>query len=386
MGIQRFSRATDGVPGYAPYQVQMLNSTTNHHMCCGAIINAFFILTAAHCLIRPRTGSSKEYRNASEILIVAGKYQRNGSGFSLWIRHNSNLSWPFIPVSGYIAGVHPSNYKYFRVCQAPQPIISDVMCAVSKKTALCPGDSGSPVVCQDDSLPISSLPLGRQPSRDILCGIVSWGGPLVECMAHWNGSFHSEPWAQVFTKVSHFSDWVSRAIQGRKIKSHFLCKSELQYVYKFEKCDSYVDCDDGSDEMNCKIHLQHDGNKTGDANSTVTENPTTTQRIPTTTITGNNPTTTTPAPEDDPTRTTPITKNYLKTTTQITKNDPTTTTPITKNDPTTNTPITKNDPTTNTPVTEDDLATTTTNVARTTPAYEIIDLDDFDLTFSNWRD
>lgn len=47
-------------------------------MCCGAIINAFFILTAAHCLIRPRTGSSKEYRNASEILIVAGKYQRNG--------------------------------------------------------------------------------------------------------------------------------------------------------------------------------------------------------------------------------------------------------------------------------------------------------------------
>ncbi|OXA63779.1 Coagulation factor IX [Folsomia candida] len=75
----RIPRATDGVPGYAPYQVQMVYSSTNQPNCGGAIINAFFILTAAHCLTRPGSRYEVEdYRDPSEILVVAGKYTTSG--------------------------------------------------------------------------------------------------------------------------------------------------------------------------------------------------------------------------------------------------------------------------------------------------------------------
>ncbi|XP_035702944.1 transmembrane protease serine 9-like [Folsomia candida] len=416
----RIPRATDSIPGYAPYQVQMVYSSTNQPNCGATIINAFFILTAAHCLVR--RGSSKMYRHPSEIRIVAGKYKTSGYDETQQVRNILEIiAHPFydkryllndiallrvshplkfnryvqpIPmamdfrqftgqVSVYGFGItrtFPGDLSQFpetsRVstlqiistseCSRlhnPSLVTHHMMCAVSKKTALCPGDSGSPVVCQDDSIHISSLPLGRQPSRDILCGIVSWGGPLVECMAHWNGSFRSEPWAQVFTKVSHFSDWVSHAIQGRKIESHFLCKSNLQYVYKFEKCNSHVDCEDGSDEMDCEIQDEYEYEY-----ETVTEN---------------FPKTTTPPTENIPSTTTPITESLPTTTTPTTENMPTTTT---ENLPTTmTTPITEADPTTTTPTAENYPTTTTEKVTRATPMYQIIDLDDFDLSFANWK-
>ncbi|OXA63781.1 Coagulation factor IX [Folsomia candida] len=350
-------RATDSIPGYAPYQVQMVYSSTNQPNCGATIINAFFILTAAHCLVR--RGSSKMYRHPSEIRIVAGKYKTSGYDETQQVRNILEIiAHPFYDkryLLNDIALLRVSHPLKFNRYVQPIPMAMDFRQFT--------GDSGSPVVCQDDSIHISSLPLGRQPSRDILCGIVSWGGPLVECMAHWNGSFRSEPWAQVFTKVSHFSDWVSHAIQGRKIESHFLCKSNLQYVYKFEKCNSHVDCEDGSDEMDCEIQDEYEYEY-----ETVTEN---------------FPKTTTPPTENIPSTTTPITESLPTTTTPTTENMPTTTT---ENLPTTmTTPITEADPTTTTPTAENYPTTTTEKVTRATPMYQIIDLDDFDLSFANWK-
>ncbi|XP_035713104.1 chymotrypsinogen 2-like [Folsomia candida] len=309
----RVTRATNALPDYAPYLVTIRDADTQIHICVGSIINAFFVLTAAHCLVRlGRDGSEKRslyyVKKASELRIVAGRYNVQWGQDTEQLRGIANnfvpstfnrydlandiglvkVSHPFkfnayvkpIPMpfsnrqftgSVSIYGYGVSQHSPGDIYESPETsqrsdleIITNeectgllanrsskvarfMMCAYSEHSSVCSGDSGSPVVCRDEFQ--SNLPESFQISRDILCGVVSWGHD--KCIVNFSNKSTDTPAPSIFSRVSYFYGFIAKTIRKTETPSHFLCHN-LQYVYKSQVCDFYRDCDDGSDESGCR--------------------------------------------------------------------------------------------------------------------------------------
>ncbi|XP_031838673.1 chymotrypsin-2-like [Nomia melanderi] len=106
--------------GQFPYQVSLQTRSTSFHFCGGSILNADYVLTAAHCV---------ESKKVSEIKVVAGTTNldkpyltRNASSIYYHAKYNSSDSW--INDIALIK-VKPAFVKSSLVSWVPMPTYSD---------------------------------------------------------------------------------------------------------------------------------------------------------------------------------------------------------------------------------------------------------------------
>lgn len=100
--------------------------------------------------------------------------------------------------------------------------------------ATCGGDSGGPLVVANDD--------GDQ----VLAGVVSWGGDCSE--SHLPG---------IYARVSHAQAWIERTMIDDDDDDEWVCADDellcdVSWCIPWDwTCDGYADCDDETDEENC---------------------------------------------------------------------------------------------------------------------------------------
>jgi len=233
-GHGRIIGGEEAMEGEFPSLVQIKRVGT--HFCSGAILDAEWIVTAAHCA----TGRPADY------MIVAGAHDRNGTNgqtrqvfrvvshplydtaesadfehdialmqvlppfnWSDTVQPGKFASAGFTPesASGVIAGWgfttedgEPSDV----LMRAAVPLVSDqacnvayggdavtpnMICAGGNGVDFCTGDSGGPLLCSNGS------------TSDVVCGVMSWG---LGC--------GRQGFPGVYTETSFFADWLAEGI------------------------------------------------------------------------------------------------------------------------------------------------------------------------------
>jgi len=225
-----------------PWQIS-LRTTSNSHYCGGSIINANWIVTAAHCMdgdtpaqVRVVTGDHtrndasntvRQTHNAAQIVMHPDYDSRTFENDIALVRVQSTIAFNIDvqPVCGpeqtdnfqyrlsYCSGwgttssggsCCPQTLRYVSLnittnafCDAAytsDTISADMICASDNiggtERDSCQGDSGGPLVVKDANGQFS------------LAGVVSWG---IGCASSYPG---------VYSRVSHFHDWILQVINA----------------------------------------------------------------------------------------------------------------------------------------------------------------------------
>ncbi|XP_026574767.1 chymotrypsin-like protease CTRL-1 [Pseudonaja textilis] len=230
---ERIINGMDANRGSWPWQVS-LQTNSRFHICGGSLINENWVVTAAHCNVKPGVhfafvGLHNRLDNAAPVqwrsiikvitrpdwdsynlnndvalLKLSSPVQLNAyiSPVRLasptevlpqgskcvttgWGRNNLNSQQSAVILQQVVLPLVPVD-----VCQQklPKPITSSMLCAGGAGATSCHGDSGGPLVCQKGS-------------SWTLVGIVSWGSP--NCNV-WTPA--------VYARVSKFRNWIDQTV------------------------------------------------------------------------------------------------------------------------------------------------------------------------------
>ncbi|XP_014224565.1 serine protease nudel-like [Trichogramma pretiosum] len=278
----------DSYPRAWPFIVAMSKNGRFH--CGGAILSAYWILTAAHCLYRyegnyyeieagmlrlSSFAPSRQTRRLDGIILHEAYdpiFLRNDIAlgllnepllFNSWVRP-VNLPNPETyfyrqePSHGDLCvavgwgtlsegGREPDHLKEVEIpivnCKRPEDINSGEICAGYRAGGrdACQGDSGGPLMCRRGSGPDDEWYVG---------GIVSHG---IGCAKP------NEPGA--YTKVSHYIPWINFHIRTRQSPvmvyprtscPGFSCnRPQAKCLAPQMQCDRIADCLEAEDEENC---------------------------------------------------------------------------------------------------------------------------------------
>uniref|UniRef100_G1MUK4 Peptidase S1 domain-containing protein n=1 Tax=Meleagris gallopavo TaxID=9103 RepID=G1MUK4_MELGA len=213
----------NAVSGSWPWQVS-LQTRSGSHFCGGSLINANWVVTAAHCDPFSHVVVLGEYNLGSQTESVQVKtvskaithpnwnaYTLNNDITLLKLSSSAQLGTRVSPVClGGSAWLHPlvctwgdvSNALASRLQQVSLPLVSQsrcqqywgtritsaMLCAGGAGASSCQGDSGGPLVYQSGN-------------TWTLIGIVSWGNS--------NCNVHTPA---VYTRVSHFRNWIDQTV------------------------------------------------------------------------------------------------------------------------------------------------------------------------------
>ncbi|XP_070534296.1 low-density lipoprotein receptor-related protein 2-like isoform X2 [Ptychodera flava] len=278
----RIVGGTDALLGDWPWQVALYRYAV--HWCGATIIDNQWVLTAAHCvegdppaifdlvmgMVNLRTDDSdyRIARKAKEIRVhlardpTAHNYDYALIKMDSPIEFNDYVRPACLPASSQLFeagtvcqitgwgkldefGPSPDVLQVADVqiipqlaCKAlyPNDNITDAMiCAgyLSGKADSCQGDSGGPLSCYS-------------PTNDkwFVTGVVSWG---------YGCARPNTP--GLYAKAAHVREWID-AIKAGEIycpENYFKCHDGLNCIPQSSVCNTFTDCVDGSDEVNCTL-------------------------------------------------------------------------------------------------------------------------------------
>ncbi|XP_066493742.1 chymotrypsin-like protease CTRL-1 [Tiliqua scincoides] len=230
---ERIVNGENAISGSWPWQVS-LQTNYGWHLCGGSLINENWVVTAAHCEVRPGTH-----------FVILGEYDRSSGAEPIqtrsivkaithpsWDARNMNNDITLLKLSSpaqlnarvspvclaYSTETLPSGLKCVttgwgrtsstcndtaaKLQQVALPLVtvsqcqqywgssitSSMICAGAAGASSCQGDSGGPLVCQKGS-------------AWTLIGIVSWGTSNCNVRA-----------PAVYTRVSKFRNWIEQTV------------------------------------------------------------------------------------------------------------------------------------------------------------------------------
>ncbi|KAF5286324.1 hypothetical protein FQA39_LY04222 [Lamprigera yunnana] len=284
-------RVVGGIPSQPkawPWIVSVYRNGVFH--CGGALINEFWIVTAAHCVDRYwryyfeiQAGVLRRYSYAPMVQnrvvsnIVSHQFYdkkklkndialmkvSNPVDFSRYVRPiclpseitaGKNFMWGPEPGTVCTAvgwgatvehGSDPDHLRevkvpVYKTCKHREDEEGKEICAGLREGGkdACQGDSGGPFMCRNPNIP----------NQWYLAGIVSHGDGCAR---------PNEP--GVYTRVSLFLDWIFEHIKAeilplRRPLHHcpgYTCKKNKLCLPNKRRCDKIIDCLDGDDEIDC---------------------------------------------------------------------------------------------------------------------------------------
>ncbi|KAF7236060.1 Chymotrypsin-like protease CTRL-1 [Varanus komodoensis] len=202
---ERIVNGENATPGLWPWQVS-LQTSSNHHFCGGSLINANWVITAAHCNVSPEyhfailgefdrsSGAEPVQRRSIAKAITHPYWDSRTMNNDITLLKLNRLSNQAV-ASGRTLGDrepmpavlgHP-NHQFHNLCWGCGRLLLPGKHACTWHSR-ARGDSGGPLVCQKGSV-------------WNLIGIVSWG------------TSNCSVWAPaVYTRVSQFRNWIEQVV------------------------------------------------------------------------------------------------------------------------------------------------------------------------------